>query len=111
MTVGYGHLIKQGEDFSTGLTEEEADKLLSRDLANAVLQVQSLGIDVPSDWNDFLILMTFQLGINGVKNFKKMIAALNEKNYREAVLQAQDSKWNAQTPFRVRDMVSHLINK
>lgn len=111
MTIGYGHLIKQGEDYSNGLTEEEADKLLSKDLANAVLQVQSLGIDVPSDWNDFLILMTFQLGINGVKNFKRMIAALNEKNYREAVLQAQDSKWNAQTPFRVRDMVFHLINK
>lgn len=111
MTVGYGHLIKQGEDFSTGLTEEEADKLLSKDLANAVLQAQSLGLDVPEDWNDFLIVMIFQLGLGGVKKFTKMISALKEKKYSEAIRQANDSLWYRQTPFRVLDMLGQLKNK
>lgn len=111
MTVGYGHLIKQGEDYSKGLTEEEADKLLSKDLANAVLQVQSLGLDVPEDWNDFLILMVFQLGLGGVQKFTKMLAALKMKKYSEAVRQAKDSLWARQTAFRVLNMVGQLKNK
>lgn len=111
MTVGYGHLIKQGEDYSKGLTEEEADKLLSRDLANAVLQAQSLGLDAPEDWNDFIIIMVFQLGFNGVLKFRKMLAALKVQNYKEAIRQAKDSLWYRQTTNRVNDMISQLKNK
>jgi len=111
MTVGYGHLINSGEDYSKGLTEEEADKLLSKDLANAVLAVQSLGLDVPYDWNDFLVLMVFQLGLSGVQKFAKMIAALQVKNYTEAVVQVKDSRWYRQTPFRIMDMLGQLRNK
>lgn len=111
MTIGYGHLIKSGEDYSKGLTEEEADKLLSKDLANAVLAVQSLGLDVPYDWNDFLVLMVFQLGLGGVQKFVKMIAALKAKNYKEAVVQVKDSRWYRQTPFRIMDMLGQLQNK
>ncbi len=30
-TIGYGHLIKKGEDFSNGLTQEQADALFDKD--------------------------------------------------------------------------------
>jgi hypothetical protein len=65
---------------------------------------------VPDDWNDFLIIMTFQLGINGVKKFKRMMTALKAKN-REAIVQAKDSLWYRQTPNRVDDMIRQLTNK
>lgn len=110
-TIGYGHLVIKGEDFSTGLTEEEADKLLSRDLAKAVMQVQTMGLTLPDDWNDFIIIMTFQLGFNGVLKFRKMLAALKVQNYKEAIRQAKDSLWYRQTPNRVNDMISQLKNK
>lgn len=35
-TIGYGHLIKEGEDFSKGITKEKAGDLLSQDTATAV---------------------------------------------------------------------------
>lgn len=110
-TIGYGHLVIKGEDFSTGLSEEEADKLLSRDLAKTVMQVQTMGLSLPDDWNDFIIIMTFQLGFNGVLKFRKMLAALEVQNYKEAIKQAKDSLWYKQTPNRVNDMISQLKNK
>lgn len=111
MTIGYGHLIMPGENFSTGIAEAEADALLEKDIAKAVTQVQALGLDVPDDWNDFLIIMSFQLGLAGVRNFRKMLTALRVGNYPEAVRQAKDSLWYRQTPNRVNDMISKLKNK
>jgi GH24 family phage-related lysozyme (muramidase) len=35
-TIGYGHLIKEGEDFSKGITKEKAGELLSQDTKTAV---------------------------------------------------------------------------
>lgn len=111
LTIGCGHLVLKNENFNDGITEKEADILLSRDLANVILDVHSLGLNVPDDWNDFLIIMTFQLGINGVKKFKRMMTALKAKNYREAIVQAKDSLWYKQTPNRVEDMIRQLIYK
>lgn len=111
LTIGCGHLVLKNENFNDGITEKEADILLSRDLANVILDVHSLGLNVPDDWNDFLIFMTFQLGINGVKKFRKMINALQVKNFREAIVQAKDSLWYRQTPNRVDDMIRQLTNK
>lgn len=110
-TIGYGHLIQTGEDFSTGITESEADQLLSRDLAKTIMQVQTLGLNLPDDWNDFLIIMTFQLGIGGVKKFRKMLIALKAHDYPEAIKQAKDSLWYRQTPNRVNSMIAVLKNK
>lgn len=111
LTIGCGHLVLKNENFDDGITEKEADILLSRDLANVILDVHSLGLNVPDEWNDFLIIMTFQLGINGVKKFKRMINALQVKNFREAIVQAKDSLWYRQTPNRVDDMIRQLTNK
>ncbi|TCW50859.1 phage lysozyme [Phytobacter diazotrophicus] len=111
LTIGCGHLVLKTENFNDGITEKETDILLSRDLANVILDVHSLGLNVPDDWNDFLIIMTFQLGINGVKKFKRMMTALKAKNYREAIVQAKDSLWYKQTPNRVDDMIRQLTNK
>lgn len=110
-TIGYGHLISKTEKFKNGLTEVEADKLLSCDLAHAVIQVQSLGLNVPDDWNDFLIIMVFQLGLGGVLKFRKMLAALEVQSYKEAIKQVEDSLWYRQTPNRVNDMIAQLRNK
>lgn len=110
-TIGYGHLISKTEKFKNGLTEVEADKLLSCDLAHAVIQVQSLGLNVPDDWNDFLIIMVFQLGLGGVLKFRKMLAALEVQSYKEAIKQVEDSLWYRQTPNRVNDMIAQLRKK
>lgn len=71
-TIGFGHLVLKGEDFSTGLTEAQADALLDKDIAIACAGVLQLGVKLPADsrWNDFLVMMVFQLGLTKTRGFK-----------------------------------------
>ncbi|MEP9178618.1 glycoside hydrolase family protein [Enterobacter cloacae] len=110
-TIGYGHLVHRGEDFSNGLTEAEADELLDHDIMIAVHNMETLNIWIPDDWRDFMVIMIFQLGLGGVQKFKKMLQALRDKNYPEAIKQAKDSLWYRQTPNRVNAMIAQLTNK
>ncbi|HDR2793845.1 TPA: glycoside hydrolase family protein [Enterobacter asburiae] len=110
-TIGYGRLLKKGESYPNGITQEQADKMLDEDIQTAIRAVSTLGIELPPDWKDFMIIMTFNIGIGGVRNFKKMLKALTEKNYPVAVQQAKDSKWYRQVPNRVNEMISKLQNK
>jgi len=61
-TIGYGHVIRHGEHFST-LTESEATKLLCRDLERFEAAVESLvEIELNSSENDALVSFCFNLG-------------------------------------------------
>lgn len=111
-TIGYGHLVKQGEDFSQGLSDEEATRLLEADIAIARKDVKRLGLVLPSDskWNDFLVLMVFQLGLTKTQQFKKFLAALKAGNYSVAIREVKDSNWYRQTPNRVNQMIAAVLN-
>lgn len=110
-TIGYGHLLIKDEDYTQGITEAQADALLENDIQIARIQYNNLGLVLPQDWQDFMIIMIFQLGYNGVLKFRKMIEALRVHNYTEAIKQAKDSLWYRQTPNRLNDMVKQLQNK
>ncbi|AKF37328.1 glycoside hydrolase family protein [Yersinia enterocolitica] len=110
-TIGYGHLVLKGESFSNGLTEAEADRLLDKDIGIARLGVASLKLNLPLDsrWNDFLVMMVFQLGLAGTKGFKRFLSALSNGNYATAILEVKDSKWYRQTPNRVESMITYVV--
>ncbi|MDE9578784.1 glycoside hydrolase family protein [Citrobacter koseri] len=112
-TIGYGHLVLNSErkKFKNGITPMDADLLLAWDIDRTKRDVATLGLSLPKDWEDFMIIMTFQLGLGGVKKFKKMIAALKAQNWKEAINQAKDSLWYRQTPNRLNDMIKQLKNK
>ncbi|QKJ15586.1 glycoside hydrolase family protein [Yersinia kristensenii] len=110
-TIGYGHLVLKAESFPNGLTEAEADRILDKDIAIARQGVASLKLNLPLDsrWNDFLVMMVFQLGLAGVKGFKRFLAALSNGNYATAILEVKDSKWYRQTPNRVESMITYVV--
>jgi len=112
-TIGYGHLVQnhEREKFKSGITPMDADLLLAWEIARTMKDVKTLGLTLPKDWEDFMIIMVFQLGLAGTKKFKKMIAALKVQDYKEAIKQAKDSLWYRQTPNRLNDMVKQLVNK
>lgn len=110
-TIGYGHLITHGESYPNGITEAQAEALLDHDILIAQHNLDTLNIWLPSDWRDFMVIMIFQLGLGGVQKFQKMLKALKEKNYPEAIKQAKDSRWYKQTPNRVDQMIAALTNK
>lgn len=110
-TIGYGHLIISTENFTNGISESEADTILDVDIGTAKIQYNKLGLVLPDDWQDFMIIMIFQLGYPGVLKFRKMIEVLRVHNYPEAIKQAKDSLWYRQTPNRLNEMVKQLQNK
>jgi lysozyme len=57
-------------------------------------------VNLNSDRQDIIKSMAYQLGVSGLMKFKKMIAALEDKDWEEAEKQALDSKWARQAPLR-----------
>lgn len=110
-TIGYGHLVKSGENFENGLTDAEADTLLLADIGNARVEVDQLrlGLPIDSNWNDFMVLMVFQLGITKTNQFKKFLTALRAGNYAIAIAEVKDSNWYRQTPSRINKMLDDLL--
>jgi len=67
-TIGYGHLIRAGEDFAAGVTEAQALDLLANDVQAAERSVLRL-INVPLTNNEFdaLVSFTFNLGAGALQ--------------------------------------------
>lgn len=103
-TIGYGHLILKGEDFSKGLTDAEATTLLAKDLQVAVNDAKSIyeqfkmtgGIDLQL----VLAQMCFQMGKTKVLGFRKAMLAMGAGDYKTAGKEMRDSTWYRQTTSR-----------
>lgn len=67
-TIGYGHVILDGETFSEPMTREQADDLLARDLEKAELAVRN-AVKVPLTDNQFsaLVSLVFNIGADRFK--------------------------------------------
>ena len=101
-TIGYGTKMP--------ITKEEAELLLEHRLKAMKAQLTSYLYDLdikPEAW-DILFNLAYQLGVNGVLKFKKMIEALRVKNYKEASKQGLDSLWAKQTPNRANRLMKRL---
>lgn len=108
-TIGYGFLIdaRRGD----GLPKNVADLWLDQNLIEL-----AKGLDKRIPWwrnqpesvQRALMSMAYQLGINGLMNFKKMIAALDRGDQVEAARQALDSRWATQTPNRAKRIAALL---
>lgn len=60
-------------------------------------------IDQRKDVQDVLVSMCYQLGLNGLLGFKKMITALSVNDMEEASKEALDSKWaRSDSPKRAK---------
>lgn len=109
LTIGYGHLVQKGEDFTNGISAIDADILLAKDIDKARKQLSTLNLGVlPQDIEDYLVIMLFQLGISGVQKFKKLLAAAKIGDRNGIRRESVDSLWYRQTPNRVKDMNNQL---
>ena len=62
-TIGWGHRVLSWEDFSEGITEEEADAILENDLAKTVYAVESmLTVDPTQNQFDAMVCLAFNIG-------------------------------------------------
>ena len=101
-TIGYGTKMP--------ITKEEAELILNHRLNQTKAQLTSYlyDLDIKQEAWDILFNMAYQLGVNGVLKFKKMIEALRVKNYKEASKQGLDSLWAKQTPQRANRLMKRM---
>ena len=107
LSIGYGRNLED-----RGITEEEADYLLSNDIRSIRKELFDSKINFEKLNNarqSVLINMAYQMGINGLFKFKKMFSALSNQDYSLASLEMLDSKWAKQTPARAERLSSLML--
>lgn len=86
-TIGYGHVILEGEVFDHPLSEPEAEELLRRDLAQVEGQVARLAT-VPLTDNQFSALVSFTYNVGpGNLGSSTLLRKLNIEDYAGAAEQ------------------------
>ena len=94
-TIGYGHLIKQGEDFRNGINETTAIELLRADIAIAERAVKN-NISVPLKQNQFdaLVFFAYNIGVNNFAN-STVVKYINNPNFHSSRYPNLESAWKA----------------
>lgn len=80
-TIGVGHLIRKGEDFSEGLTPDEVNNLLLKDAATAGNTVKQQ-VHVPLTQNQFNALTSMAFSCGGIPS--SVLTPLNQNDYAGA---------------------------
>lgn len=106
LTIGYGHNLD-----GLGISRAVADLMFEEDFDRAYGQAAASirGFLLLNGLQQMAIVdMVFNMGIAGVLNFKKMIAAIAKGDHEEAANQILDSKYAKQCPTRARKNASLL---
>ena len=107
LTIGYGLMIEAG---GYGVSERVAEVAMREFLEDAVIPEILARFpwvtEAPDQVQIALLEMGYQLGVPRLAECKKMLAALEAENYREAIKEAWDSVWAKQTPVRARHIES-----
>ena len=102
-----------GKCWKQGITKNGAYFLLRNDIKRCIKELEK---KIPfwyelSDERQYALLdMNFQLGVNGVLKFRKMLSALGVGNWEEAKRQCLDSNYARQTPKRARRIADCLAS-
>ena len=106
LTIGVGRNIEE-----RGLSDDEIDYILNNDVniaTDELVRTFDWYPDLDEVRQRVVIDMVFNLGMPRFQQFKKMIQALDEGDYKEASIQMMDSRWASQVGARaerLRDMM------
>ena len=109
LTIGYGRNLNEG------ISDDEAEVMLSNDITKAVLTahrvVGSVTFEGLSDERqEVLVNMAFNLGETRMKKFVHMLAALTVEDYERVAAEMLDSKWARQVGARAVQL-SEIMRK
>lgn len=101
LTIGYGHNLE------IGITPVIAEVLLEADLRLAEMELASKVsyFNKLDEARQFVLVdMCFNMGLKKLLTFKKFLAALSKKDYKEAAREMLDSKWAVQVGNRAKKL-------
>lgn len=102
LTIGVGRNLED-----VGVSYSEAMLMLDNDIKrvlSACWHEFHWFADLSEDRQNVVASMVFNLGLEGFKKFKKMIAAIEKDDWVEAACQMIDSKWAAQVKTRAVEL-------
>jgi lysozyme len=101
-TIGYGRNIRD-----RGITRKEGEYLLKNDAIISALEVEELfenWVEIGDVRQEVLIEMGYNLGITKLRQFEKMIVAVQLGDWNRAALEMRDSRWYRQVGQRGRTL-------
>lgn len=106
LTIGVGRNLDD-----CGISNSEALIMLDNDICCIIDQMKCMPVfrALEDQRKMALIDMTFNLGFSGVKKFKRMWSALEQKNFSLASYEMLNSKWARQLPERAT-LLSQMIS-
>lgn len=114
-TVGVGHLVLKKDNLKVGdkITEDQCNLFLANDLETTIKSCYRLfpKFDIlPEGVQQIIANMMFNLGYGGLSQFKRLIKAVNEKNYKLASESMANSVWFTQVGNRAKRLVNEMKN-
>src|ERR1700744_3124783 len=106
LTIGYGHRILPGEDFSSGITLQQAKDLLDHDLdiaENAAQELIANYNQLNEPRRGVIIDLVYNLGSDGFSKFHRTIAAIEAEDFESAATDLEESLWYKQVKTRGTD--------
>ena len=112
-TIGFGHLILSNEKYllEKKINKIELEKIFTKDFDTALKNFNIFLKHFSSNTRDseLLIEMVFQIGIEGVLKFKKLLHNMDKGNKHLVCFEIMNSLWYKQTPNRVKNLVSAFL--
>ena len=112
-TIGFGHLILPNEKYllEKKINKTELEKIFIKDFNRAQKNFNIFLKPFSSNTRDseLLIEMVFQMGIEGVLKFKKLLHKMHKGNKYLVCFEMMNSLWYKQTPNRVKKLVSTFL--
>ena len=117
-TFGIGHLILEsdkefGEPLGTPISEERVVECFERDVEAVLEDCEKLYKDfdeLPEEAQQIIANMMFNMGLTRLSKFKKMKAAVDNRDWKEAAVQGRDSRWYTQVTNRAERLMKRLEN-
>lgn len=109
-TIGIGKLVDSRK--GGGLSDSEIDFIFNNSVKTATEGLQrgaAWTVQLDEVRRNALVNMTFQMGVEGVMAFRKMLAAMQAGNWEQAYREAKNSKWAQQTPLRAERIARQIL--
>ena len=118
LTGGIGHLVTEwdeeyyGMPVGTKVPHEQVDAWFAMDINRTLQDCKEIFPDfndLPNEAQLVIANMCFQLGRPRLSNFKKFIAAVNDRDWVKAADEMEDSRWYKQTTARAERLIARII--
>lgn len=106
LTIGYGRNLT-----ANGISEEEAKRMLRADVIHAWTDAMRLVpsfVELDDERKAVLINMAFNLGRTRLSRFRKMLVAIERKDFGLAAHEMLDSRWAKQVPSRAAELAHKM---